>query len=255
MKRGWPREDKSLCHAFFVAMTPATLKIDFVSDISCPWCAIALWALEQAAERVQDVVTLSWHFQPFELNPHMAPEGQDLQEHLREKYGSTPEQFQQIHATIAERGAALGFVFDSARRERIYNTFDAHRLLHWAQQEGNRGNRSNQGNRGEAACGLHRALKRALFAAYFSHGENPGEHDVLLRLVDEVGLDAQRARAVLQSTEFSDAVRAREAFYQRQGIQSVPAVIVNDRHLIQGGQPVAAFEQALRQIAASLSVT
>jgi len=226
-------------------MTPATLKIDFVSDISCPWCAIALYALEQAADRLQDQVTLDWHFQPFELNPNMGPAGQNLQEHLHEKYGSTPEQFQQIHATIAERGAALGFVFDTARRERIYNTFDAHRLLHWAQQESNRGNRS------DVACGQHRALKRALFTAYFTHGENPGDHDVLLRLVDEVGLDATRARAVLSSGEFADAVRAREAFYQRQGIQSVPAVIVNDRHLIQGGQPVAAFEQALRQIAAS----
>jgi len=223
-------------------MTPTPLKIDFVSDISCPWCAIALCALEQAAERVQDAITLAWHFQPFELNPHMGPAGQNLQEHLHEKYGSTPEQFQQIHATIAERGAALGFVFDTARRERIYNTFDAHRLLHWAQQEG---------NRGDAVGGPHRALKRALFTAYFTHGENPGDHDVLLRLVDEVGLAAPRARAVLQSTEFADAVRERETFYQRQGIQSVPAVIINDRHLIQGGQPVAAFEQALRRIAAS----
>jgi len=220
-------------------MTPTTLKIDFVSDISCPWCAIALCALEQAAERVQDAITLTWHFQPFELNPHMGPAGQNLQEHLHEKYGSTPEQFHQIHATITERGAALGFVFDTTRRERIYNTFDAHRLLHWAQKEGN------------VANSQHRALKHALFKAYFTHGENPGDHDVLLRLVDEVGLNAIRARAVLQSTEFADAVRERETFYQRQGIQSVPAVIVNNRHLIQGGQPVEAFEQALRQIAAS----
>jgi len=218
-------------------MTLPRLKIDFVSDISCPWCAIALAALEQAEERLQGHITLDWHFQPFELNPHMGPEGQNLQEHLHEKYGATPEQFQQTHAAIAERGAALGFTFDTARRERIYNTFDAHRLLHWAQEEC------------DAAGGQHRVLKRALFTAYFTHGENPGDHNVLLRLVGEVGLDTRRARTVLQSTEFSDVVREREAFYQQQGIQSVPAIIINDRHLIQGGQPVDVFEQALRQVA------
>jgi len=168
----------------------------------------------------------------------MAPEGQNLQEHLHEKYGSTPEQFQQIHATIAERGAALGFVFDIARRERIYNTFDAHRLLHWAQQEG------------DTAHDQHRRFKHALLTAYFSRGENPGDHDVLLRLAAEVGLDVPRARAILQTTEYASAVRERIALYQRQGIQSVPAIIVNERHLIQGGQPVAAFEAALQKIAA-----
>jgi len=212
------------------------ITIDFVSDVSCPWCAIALHALEQAAERLKDHVTLDWHFQPFELNPHMDGQGQNLQAHLHEKYGSTPEQFRQIHADIAARGAALGFTFDIDRRERIYNTFDAHRLLHWADTEG--------------APGQQKALKHALFSAYFTEGRNPGDHDVLLHLVEQVGLDVPRARAVLQSGEFADTVRAREAFYQDHGIRSVPAIIINQRHLIQGGQPVQAFEQALRQAAA-----
>jgi len=216
----------------------AILNIDFVSDISCPWCAIALHALEQAAGRVKERIALDWHFQPFELNPHMGAQGQNLQEHLHEKYGATPEQFRQTHADIAARGAALGFTFNIDRRERIYNTFDAHRLLHWADREGR--------------PGQQKALKHALFTAYFTQGENPGDHDVLLRLTGEVGLDAQRARAVLQSTEFADAVRALEVFYQQQGIRSVPAIVINKRHLIQGGQPVEVFEQALRQIAAGV---
>jgi len=216
-------------------MTIPTLKIDFVSDISCPWCAIALHALERAAERVKDDIALDWHFQPFELNPNMGADGQNLQEHLHEKYGATPEQFRQTHADIAQRGLAVGFTFNLARRERIYNTFDAHRLLHWAGEEGQ--------------PGQQKALKHALFAAYFTEGHNPGRHDVLLRLADEVGLDTQRAQAVLQSNEYADAVRERETFHQRQGIHSVPAIIVNDQHLIQGGQPVEVFEQALRQIA------
>jgi len=214
---------------------PKTLKVDFVSDVSCPWCAIALHALEQAAERVQNQVVLEWHFQPFELNPDMGAQGQNLQEHLQEKYGATPEQFRQTHAEIARRGAALGFRFDIDQRERIYNTFDAHRLLHWADVEGQ--------------PGQHKALKHALFSAYFTHGHNPGDHAVLLRLAGDVGLDVQRAQTVLRSTEFAQAVRTRQTFYQQQGIRSVPAIIIDDRHLIQGGQPVEAFERALRQLA------
>ncbi len=216
--------------------SPTRLQIDFVSDVSCPWCAIGLHALEQAAGRLEGQVALDLHFQPFELNPQMGPEGQDIGEHLMEKYGATPAQSQQTRDAITQRGAELGFAFRMDQRSRIYNTFDAHRLLHWAGEEG--------------APGSQAALKHALFGAYFTEGLNPGDHAVLLRLAGQVGLDTERARAVLESDEFAEAVREREAFFQRHGIQSVPAVIVNQRHLIQGGQPVEVFEQALRQIAA-----
>ena len=221
-------------HAFYSPVTamPQTLKIDFVSDISCPWCAIGLQSLQKAAAALEGAVALDLHFQPFELNPAMGPEGQDIGEHLQEKYGATPEQSQRTREAIAARGAELGFVFRMDRRGRIYNTFDAHRLLHWAEEQGRQ-----------------LALKQALFTAYFTEGENPGSHEVLVRLAREVGLDADAAREVLESDRFADAVREREQFYQRQGIHSVPAVIVNDRHLIQGGQPPEVFEQALRQIA------
>ena len=216
--------------------SPTVLKVDFVSDISCPWCAIGLHALEQAAARLQSEVTLDLHFQPFELNPHMPPGGQDMGEHLQEKYGTTPAQSQPMRDAIAERGAQLGFVFRMDPRGRIYNTFDAHRLLHWAGEEG--------------PAGAQAALKHALFKAYFTNGQNPSDASVLVQAAADAGLDAERARAVLASDGFADAVRAREQFYQRQGIQSVPAVVINDRHLIQGGQPVEVFERALRQMAA-----
>ncbi len=211
---------------------PTPLKIDFVSDISCPWCAIGLHALEQAAERLKGEVALDLHFQPFELNPQMVPEGQDINEHLHEKYGATPEQSQGTRDAIAQRGAALGFTFNMDKRSRIYNTFDAHRLLHWAEE-----------------MGLQPQLKHALFKAYFTDGQSPGDHEVLLRVAGEVGLDVDEARAVLSSDRYAAEVRERERFYQQHGIHSVPAIIVNDRHLIQGGQPVEVFEQALRQIA------
>lgn len=216
-------------------MTTKALKVDFVSDVSCPWCIIGLKALEQAADRLQGEVSLDLHFQPFELNPQMALEGQDIGEHLQQKYGATPEQSQRNREAIAARGAELGFSFQMDKRSRIYNTFDAHRLLHWAEEKG-----------------LQLQLKHALFKAYFTDGQNPGSHDVLVRVAGEVGLDAEEARALLRSDRYADEVREREQFYQQHGIHSVPAIIINDRHLIQGGQSVEVFEQALRQIAAQV---
>lgn len=209
------------------------MKIDFVSDVSCPWCVIGLRALEAAIARLGDEVETELHFQPFELNPQMPPGGQDIDEHLAEKYGATPEQSEQTREMIRARGEEAGFTFAMAKRSRIYNTFDAHRLLHWAEHEGRQ-----------------LALEHALFKAYFTDGENPGAHEVLIRIAGEVGLDAARAQEILSSGEYAGEVRRQERFYLDQGISAVPAVIVNDRHLIQGGQPAEVFVQALRQIAA-----
>lgn len=211
------------------------MKIDFVSDVSCPWCVIGLKSLEDALGRVAGQVQAELHFQPFELNPQMPAEGQDIGEHLAEKYGSTPEQSLRNREMIRARGQDVGFIFSMDKRSRIYNTFDAHRLLHWAEEEGE---------------GRQRALKEALFKAYFTDGESPGSHEVLARVAGEVGLDITRAKAILASDEYADAVREREQFYLQQGIHAVPAVIINDKHLISGGQPAEVFEQALRQIAA-----
>lgn len=211
---------------------PVPLKIDFVSDISCPWCVIGLRALEQAIARLDGQVAVDLYFQPFELNPQMLPGGQDIDEHLQQKYGSTPEQAALVRERIRAAGAALGFTFSLQTRSRIYNTFDAHRLLHWAALEGRQ-----------------LALKQALFQAYFTDGEDPSSHQVLIRAAARVGLDATRAARILDSNEFAAVVRKEQAFYRDQGIHAVPAVIINNQHLIQGGQPVEVFEQALRQIA------
>jgi predicted DsbA family dithiol-disulfide isomerase len=208
------------------------MRIDFVSDVSCPWCVIGLKSLQQALQRVDGEISAEIHFQPFELNPGMGPEGQDIFEHITEKYGSTPAEQEQSREMIRQRGAAVGFSFDMSRRGRIYNTFDAHRLLHWAEGQGRQ-----------------LALKEKLFEAYFTQGEDPSNHEVLLRLAAEAGLDATQARAILESQAFADEVRQAEYYWQRAGIRSVPAVIVNERHLISGGQPPEIFEQALRQIA------
>ena len=212
------------------------LKIDFVSDVSCPWCAVGLASLDQALARVKGDIAVDMHFQPFELNPKMVPEGQDI----TEKYGISAEQANANRENIRQRGAQVGFKFSGpdepgGGRSRIYNTFDAHRLLHWAET---------------VSSDKQKALKQALFTAYFTDGQSPGSHEVLARVAGEVGLDIDRAKEILASDEYAGDVRKREQFYQQMGIHSVPAVIINDRHLISGGQPAEVFEQALRQIAA-----
>lgn len=210
------------------------MRIDFVSDVSCPWCAIGLKSLETALARVSGEIEADIHFQPFELNPGMGPEGQDISEHITEKYGSTPAQQQQSRDMIRQRGLDVGFDFNMDKRARIYNTFDAHRLLHWAEGQGE---------------GRQRALKEKLLEAYFTRGENPSAHEVLVRVAGDAGLDQEQARAVLASDTYADEVRQREYYWQRAGIQSVPAIVINERHLISGGQPPEVFEQALRQLA------
>ena len=210
-----------------------TLQIDFVSDVACPWCAIGLASFEQALKDVGDELKVELHFQPFELNPTMAPEGADAAEYLIAKYGMSREQLAVNRQRIAERGAAVGFTF--GERKHVWNTFDAHRLLYWAGVEG--------------PPGSQHALKKALLQAYHGEGRNPGAHDVLLQCAAAAGLDAESARAVLEGRQFTDEVHEAERFWQEAGIDGVPALVINRRHLIQGGQPPEVFAQALRKIA------
>lgn len=214
----------------------AELRIDFVSDVSCPWCAIGLASLERALERLGGELRAQLHFQPFELNPAMPPGGQDITEHLTQKYGSTPQQQAQTREAIRQRGAEVGFEFRKEGRGRIYNTFDAHRLLHWAAL---------------SAPQRQHALKKALFEAYFGQGRSPADPEVLVEAAERAGLPAAEAREVLESGRYAAEVRERERFYTAHGIHAVPAVIINDRHLIEGGQPPEVFEQALRRIASA----
>ncbi len=212
---------------------PRPIRIDFVSDVSCPWCVIGLRGLEIALDRMGDTVEADIHFQPFELNPAMVPEGENIVEHIGRKYGATPEQSAATRATIRERAASVGFTMAMGDTSRIYNSFDAHRLLHWAGIEGRQAD-----------------LKHALFDSYFTRGENIADHDVLLAAVTRAGLDEDEARAILSSDRYAAEVREAERLWQGRGIQSVPAIVIDNRYLISGGQPPEAFEQALRQIAA-----
>ena len=207
------------------------MKITFVSDIACPWCAIGLASLEQALARIGTDIPVDLHFEPYELNPSMPKEGEETIPYLARKYGSTPEQLAQNRQRIVDRGTAVGFAF--GKRPRVWNTFDAHRLLAWAAEEGKQW-----------------PLKRALLKAYHADDQNPSDPAVLTRLAGEVGLDPARAATILASDAYAQTVRDREAHFQRLGITGVPAVILDDQHLISGGQPPEVFEQAIRQVAA-----
>ena len=209
------------------------MKIDFVSDIACPWCAVGLNALEIALKRIGDDIPVTLHMQPFELNPDMTKEGVDASEYLARKYGLSATQLAANRSNIRARGVAVGFTF--GERSRVWNTFDAHCLLHWA---------------GLQETAKQRALKHALLRSYHGDGRNPSSKEVLLELAQEVGLDITEARSILESDTYTREVREAEQFWIRNGINSVPAVVINDQHLISGGQPPEVFEQALRQIAA-----
>jgi predicted DsbA family dithiol-disulfide isomerase len=208
------------------------MRIDFVSDVACPWCAVGLNALERALEAIGPDIAVELHFQPFELNPTMAAEGADAGEYLKAKYGMSDAQLAHNRGVIRERGAAVGFAF--GERAHVWNTFDAHRLLHWA---------------GEQDVAQQRALKHALLKAYHGEGRNPGAHEVLTELAAQVGLDAAEAAAVLREGRYTAEVREAEQAWQQAGIRSVPAIVIDRRHLISGGQPPEVFEQALRQLA------
>ncbi|RMW97287.1 DsbA family oxidoreductase [Pseudoxanthomonas spadix] len=208
------------------------VRVDFVSDVVCPWCAIGLKSLLAAAQRI-DGLQLELHVQPFELDPELAPGGEDLRQRLMRKYGMSAAQYEASGQAIRERGAALGFTFDLDKRTRSFNTFDAHRLLHWA---------------GEQDAGSQLRLKLALLEAYFTHGLDVSDHAILAQVAAQAGLDGAQARAVLDSDRHAEAVRRDQARWRQAGISAVPSVVFNQQHLVQGGQPVETFEQALRQL-------
>lgn len=210
------------------------IKIDFVSDVVCPWCIIGLKALDEALGRLRDVVEVDLHFQPFELNPQMPAEGQRLVDYAAQKYGSSSSELLQRRAMIRDRAAQLGFTIALPADEgRVYNTFDAHRLIHWA-----------------ALKGRQRALKLALFAAYFTECRDISDHRVLADVAEEAGLARADAIDLLTSDLYASEVRETESAWRAHGISGVPAIVINDRYLISGGQPAEVFEQAIRRIIA-----
>jgi len=208
------------------------LDITFVSDVACPWCAIGLASIDKALRGMVDEVDAAIRVEPFELNPDMGPEGAEVVPYLTRKYGRTPEQIAEAQARIRQRGAEAGFAFGP--RDHVWNTFDAHRVLHWAQLEGK-----------------DAELERALLRSYHGEGRNPAAKDVLVAAATEVGLDPERARAIVDGDAYAREVRDREQHWLRQGVSGVPFVVVNGKYAIEGAQPPEAFEQAFRQILSS----
>ncbi|SMX36725.1 DsbA family oxidoreductase [Octadecabacter ascidiaceicola] len=209
--------------------TNSQLRIDIVSDVMCPWCIIGYRQLAVALEASDVDHEIHWH--PFELNPNMPPEGQDIGEHLAEKYGTTPEQSEANRAMMTARGKELGFEFNFADGFRMHNTFNTHQLLHWANEVG----RKND-------------LKQALFAAHFTDGRNLSDDAELVEIAGEIGLDQVEAKAVLDDQRFANAVRQQQQFWMQQGINGVPAMVFDRQHLVTGAQGAEAYESILTQL-------
>jgi len=210
--------------------TGPEIRIDIVSDVVCPWCIIGFKQLEQAVAESGIGVVVHWH--PFELNPQMAEEGENLQEHVAAKYGATPEGSRKARARLTELGASLGFTFDYADDMRMVNTFRAHQLLHWAESLG-------QGHQ----------MKMALFAAFFTERRDVNDPQVLADVAAGIGLDRAEALAVLADGRFAEDVRTREQFWTSHGIQGVPAMIFDKHYLVSGAQGVENYRAFLAQVA------
>ncbi|SNS51577.1 DsbA family oxidoreductase [Tropicimonas sediminicola] len=210
--------------------TSETLRIDIVSDVVCPWCIVGYRQLVRALEATGTKHEIHWH--PFELNPQMPPEGQNLREHIAEKYGASPEESERNRQRLAEIGADLGFAFNYTDDMRMPNTFDAHRLLHWADLQGSK-----------------HALKQALFAAYFTDRRDISDHEVLADIAAEVGLDRAKALEVLTEQRHASDVRTEQNFWLRQGIRGVPAMVFDRRHLVTGAQGLDGYIDILNQLA------
>jgi len=207
-----------------------TIRVDIASDVVCPWCIIGYKQLERALDETGLRAEIHWH--PFELNPQMPDEGEDLQQHLAAKYGSTPEDSRKARARLTAMGAELGFTFDYANDMIMPNTFRAHQLLHWAGTQGR-----------------EHDLKMALFAAFFTNRENVNDPESLADIAAGIGLDRDEALAVLQDARFADEVRGAEQFWTSKGIQGVPAMIFNQKYLVTGAQGTENFVSILRQVA------
>ena len=208
------------------------IRVDIVSDVVCPWCVIGYYQLAKAADETGIAIDVQWH--PFELNPDMAPEGENLREHLAAKYGTTPEGSEKARARLTKIGTALGFKFDYADDMRMFNTFRAHQLIDWADEQG-------KGHE----------LKLALFDAFFTRREDVSDIDTLAGVAGRVDLDPEAARSLLESRERADKVRAAQRFWLEQGIRGVPAMVFERRHLVTGAQGEDNYAQILKQLNAA----
>ncbi len=211
-----------------------TIKLDYVSDVACPWCAVGLGNLNQAMAELSDKVNFEVHFRPFELNPSMPVGGQDAIEHLTEKYGLTADQVKANQANIRAKALEAGFAFHPEGRKRVYNTFDCHRLLYWAAKEYNLQKQA--------------ALKKELLNTYFCLAVNLDDQENLLDAVTRAGLDKDRAHKILIGNEFTKEVKEEETFYTKAGISSVPSIILNEKYLLQGAQPPESFINAFERL-------
>jgi predicted DsbA family dithiol-disulfide isomerase len=207
------------------------LEVDIVSDVVCPWCIIGYKQLMKALAALpgQFAVTIRWH--PFELNPHMPEDGQDLREHLAQKYGTTPAQSQAARARLTALGAALGFTFDYFDGMRIVNTFRAHQLLHWAGEQGRQ-----------------TELKLALFEAFFNLREDVNDPELLVAVAARAGLDSAQARLVLSSARYAGAVRQEQQQWLDREVHAVPTFFFQQQYCVPGAQEAEAFVRLLRKV-------
>ena len=210
----------------------AQLRIDVWSDIACPWCYVGKRHLEQALAGFAQASSTEVVWHAFELNPSAPRESKEdgpYNERLAKKYGMSPKEAQGRIDHLVAVGKADGLTLDFTRN-RPGNTFDAHRVVHYAIEEGRQD-----------------AVKERFLRGYLCEGEAIGTTDVVLKLATEAGLDADKVSSILASDTYARDVRTDEAEAQRLGIHGVPFFVIGGRYALSGAQPAELFGRALRQ--------
>lgn len=207
------------------------IKLDIVSDVVCPWCTIGYKRLEKAISEmgIADKIEIEW--QPFELNPHMPAEGENVIEHIANKYGSTLDQQMESQERMKEAGEELGFTFDYFDDMRIVNTRDAHVLLDYAKEK----NKQTD-------------LKMRLVAAFFSERKDVSDREILAQEIEAVGLNVEEAMARLGDDAARYEVTSKEQYWQSLGVSSVPTFVFDKKSALTGAQPVDVFKQVLTEL-------
>lgn len=216
------------------------LTVDIFSDVMCPWCVIGYKQLEQALAMLEGEIAAEVRWHAFELNPDMPPEGEELAAHMLRKYGRAPDAASTAQMVgMAERaGYDMRYLGPEPEPERrLYNTFLAHKLLHWALVT--------------AGPEAQTRLKLALFDAYFQQRRDVSDRGVLLDVVASVGLDRAAAETALDDPMLAQAVREEQQDARAAEINAVPAMIIEGRYLIPGAQDPATYVHLLRKVAAA----
>ncbi|ARS35477.1 DsbA family oxidoreductase [Pontibacter actiniarum] len=217
-------------------MSKQSIKIDIVSDINCPWCYVGEQRLKKAVAATEAKYSFDISFKPYELNANLPQEGQDRVEYFKKAYGpNIVSQLDAMNERMTNAGAEEGIEFRFDKLTKVNNTFNGHRLI-WLAGEN----------------GVQEKVANALFYSHFTEGNNMNDTELLKQIGLDNGIPAEKLEGFFESEAGKAEVREMEQWAQDAGITGVPAFIINDKYLVSGAQPAEAFLNVFAQVAPQL---